>query len=110
MIEPQTALSTLLDYGIFAVYGAISCQLVSTWWRFRHCQGRRQETLLSLLLLFMIFSVLVFVAANAYLLSYTGQTLLSMRIFQMFVIANGFVYWLILTLIRRGGSLNGAAT
>lgn len=90
-----------VDYLIFLGYSVLLWQTLTSWWHLRKITDKRKEAILTSLLLVMMISILTFVGANAYMLQYRGETLLSMRLFQIFVMANFFVYWLILTLLRK---------
>jgi len=90
-----------VDYLIFLGYSVLLWQTLTSWWHLRKISDKRKESLLTAILLVMMISILAFVGANAYMLQYRGETLLSMRLFQIFVMANFFVYWLILTLLRK---------
>lgn len=96
-----TVLTYFVDYAIFLGYSILLWQTLTSWLQLRRSNGRKRESILTALLLVMMISILAFVAANLYLLQYRGETLLSMRLFQIFVVANFFVYWLIITLLRR---------
>lgn len=91
----------VLDYSIFLVYSALLWQAISCWWQMKSLKDKRKESLLNALVIVMIVSILTFVGANAYMLTYRGETLLTMRMFQVFVMANFFVYWLILALLKK---------
>jgi hypothetical protein len=90
-----------IDYGIFLGYSVLLWHTLLSWGYLRQLTDKRKESLLTVLLLVMIISILAFVGANAYMLQNQGKTLLSIRMFQVFVIANFFVYWLVITLLRK---------
>lgn len=94
-------LTNVVDYAIFLGYSVLLWQTLSSWWHLKKVTDKRKESILTALLLVMMISILAFVGANAYLLQYRGETLLSMRLFQIFVVANFFVYWLMITLLRK---------
>jgi len=94
-------LTHIVDYAIFLGYSVLLWQTLSSWWHLKRVTDKRKESILTALLLVMMISILAFVGANAYLLQYRGETLLSMRLFQIFVVANFFVYWLMITLLRK---------
>lgn len=93
--------SHFVDYSIFLGYSVLLWQTLSSWWDLRRVKDKRRESILTALLIVMVISIMAFVGANAYMLQYQGETLLTMRLFQIFVLANFFVYWLILTLLRK---------
>lgn len=86
----------------FLLYGALLVKLYSAWRRVRSMEDRCRETRLAAVLLLLTVCTLTFMAANAYVLEAYGKTLLSMRVFQMFVLSNYVAYWLILDLITKG--------
>lgn len=94
-------LTNFVDYAIFLGYAGLLWHSVSAWLHLKKLADKRKESLLTAILLVMMISILAFVGANLYLLQYRGETLLSMRVFQIFVVANFFVYWLIITLLRK---------
>lgn len=61
----------------------------------------KQANLLMAILALLTLCTLTFMAANAYALLKMEITLLSMKVFQMFVIGNCAAYWLVLELITR---------
>lgn len=91
----------LVDFGIFLGYGFLLFQTVRSWFRLRHINRKRHVNLLSVLVVLMTVCVMLFISANYYMLEVMGQTLLSIRVFQVFVLCNGIVYWLVLSLIKR---------
>jgi len=90
-----------VDYSIFLVYSVLLWQALSCWFHMNRLKDKRKESLLNALVIVLIISILAFVGANAYMLTYRGETLLTIRMFQVFVMANFFVYWLILALLRK---------
>lgn len=94
-------LTNFVDYAIFLGYAILLWHSVAAWLHLKKVADKRKESLLTAILLVMMISILAFVGANLYLLQYRGETLLSMRVFQIFVVANFFVYWLIITLLRK---------
>lgn len=90
-----------VDYAIFLCYSFLLWQTLSAWRCLRCRKNNRNASTLTALLLLMVISILAFVSANAYMLQFRGETLLTMRIFQIFVIGNFVVYQLILILLRK---------
>lgn len=85
----------------FLLYTALLIKLFLVWKRVFRVKDRKQEARLAAILLLMTVCTLTFMAANAYVLEVYGKTLLSMRVFQMFVLSNCMAYWLILDLITK---------
>ena len=86
----------------FLLYSALLAKLFLVWKRVFRVKDRHREARLAAILLLMTLCTLTFMAANAYVLEAYGKTLLSMRVFQMFVLSNYVAYWLILDLITKG--------
>lgn len=85
----------------FLMYSALLCKLFLVWKRVFRVKHKQREARLAAILLLMTLCTLTFMAANAYALEAYGNTLLSMRVFQMFVLSNYVAYWLILDLITK---------
>ena len=62
---------------------------------------KQREARLAAILLLLTVCTLTFMAANAYVLGAYGKTLLSIKVFQMFVLSNCMAYWLVLDLITK---------
>lgn len=88
----------------FIIYSALLIKLFLVWKAVFRVKDRKQESRLVAILLLMTLCTLTFMAANAYMLEVYGKTLLSMRVFQMFVLSNCMAYWLILDLITKDAS------
>lgn len=97
----ESLLPRAVDSAIFFGYSLLMWQTVQTWFCLKKTKKSKRESTLSALIVVMAFSILAFVFANAYMLYYLGETLLTMRLFQIFVMANFFVYWLILNLLKK---------
>jgi len=109
---------SVIDAVPFLLYSVLLLRAVAVWRRLRrtmaHCEERRscppamareaerrKTNLLMALLLLVSVCTVVFMISNAYTLQEWGRTLLSLRVFQMFVVGNCAVYWLVLDLIMR---------
>lgn len=103
------AIAHAVDYLTFLGYSVLLWQALSSWNDLRKISDKRKESTLTALLMVMVISILAFVGANAYMLQYRGETLLTMRIFQIFVIANLLVYWITLAHLRKEVA-NGSPT
>lgn len=101
-------INTLIDVAPFVMYTALLWRVFTTWDRsvknYRDCcksVGRkRKENLFTVILLAIVLCTLSFMAANAYSLVTQDKTLLSMFVFQMFVVGNWAAYWIVLELIK----------
>jgi hypothetical protein len=93
----------------FVLYTALLIKLVLVWKRVFKVKDRPREARLAAILLLMTVCTLTFMIANAYVLQVYGKTLMSVRVFQMFVLSNCLVYWLTLDLITKAASENDAS-
>lgn len=85
----------------FLLYSALLVKLFVVWKRVFRVKDKQQEARLAAILMLMTVCTLTFMAANFYALEVYGKTLLSIRVFQMFVLSNCMAYWLILDLITK---------
>lgn len=97
----QPLIDTVVSALPFLLYSALLIKLFVVWKRIFSVKDRHQEARLAAILLLMTVCTLTFLAANAYTLHVSGKTLLSMKVFQMFVLSNCMAYWLILDLITK---------
>lgn len=97
----QPLIDTVVSALPFLLYSALLIKLFVVWKRIFRVKDRHQEARLAAILLLMTVCTLTFLAANAYTLHVSGKTLLSMKVFQMFVLSNCMAYWLILDLITK---------
>lgn len=87
----------------FILYTALLFKLFFVWRNVSSFE-RKPEARLAAILLLITVCTLTFMAANAYMLVVYGKTLLSTRVFQMFVLSNCMAYWLVLDLITKDAS------
>lgn len=85
----------------FVLYTALLVKLFFAWRKVTVMEDRVKEARLAAILLLLTICTLTFMAANIYVLQVYGKTLLSMKFFQMFVLSNCAVYWLVLDLITK---------
>ncbi|MCY1285267.1 hypothetical protein D9M69_434400 [compost metagenome] len=97
----QAALNLLVDALPFLLYSALLVKLVVSWRRVHRKHDRRKEGRLAAVLALILVCTLTFMAANAYMLEMYGKTLLSLKVFQAFVLSNCMAYWLILDFITK---------
>lgn len=92
----------LIDGILFMMYLALLVKQGFIWRRMStRCRmsGTCRSNLLFAILALLTLCTLTFMAANAYVLAAFEKTLLSIRVFQMFVVSNCLAYWLVLDLI-----------
>ena len=85
----------------FALYGGLLWRLLVSWVRVRKIRDRKKEGRLAAVLGVLALCTMLFMVANAYAIHIWGQTFLSFRVFQMFVLSNCVAYWLVLDLVAR---------
>lgn len=85
----------------FLLYGGLMWKLLLSWSRVRKIQDRRKESRLAAVLGVLALCTMLFMVANAYAIHIWGQTFLSFRVFQMFVLSNCVAYWLVLDLVAK---------
>jgi len=95
----EALVDQLINLVPFLLYTALLVKLVVSWRRIRKMKDRCREARLTAVLLLITLCTLTFMAANAHALLFYGKTLLSFRVFQMFVLGNCAAYWLVLDLI-----------
>lgn len=97
----QLLIDTAVASVPFLLYSALLIKLFVVWKRIFRVKDRHREARLAAILLLMTVCTMTFLVANAYALEVYGKTLMSMRVFQMFVLSNCMAYWLILDLITK---------
>jgi glucan phosphoethanolaminetransferase (alkaline phosphatase superfamily) len=105
----QLTIDMAVSAAPFILYTAILLKLLLVWRRIFKISDKRRESRLAAILLLMTVCTLTFMIANAYVLQVYGKTLMSVRVFQMFVLSNCLVYWLTLDLITKAASENDAS-
>ena len=83
----------------FLLYGALLAKTTVSWLKVRKMADRKKERRLAALLGILALCTLSFIAANAYAIHLWGNTFLTFRVFQMFVVGNYIAYWLVLDLV-----------
>lgn len=98
MISEHT-LDVLITTVPFLLYSVLLGKLAWSWNKVRKIHDKRKEGRLAALLLILTLCTLTFMAANAYAIHIWDKTLLSLKVWQMFVIGNCLAYWLVLDLV-----------
>lgn len=98
-MTPEHLIDSAINGLPFILYTALLGKLVWSWRRVRSVENRKKESRLTAILLVLTLCTLTFIAANAYAMGVLGKTLLSIRVFQMFVLSNCIFYWLVLDLV-----------
>ena len=94
-------LDMLVAAAPFLLYTALLMKLFFVWKQVFRVKDKQREARLAAILLLLTVCTLTFMAANAYVLDSYGKTLLSIKVFQMFVLSNCMAYWLVLDLITK---------
>ena len=96
-------MDVILDYLInaipFVIYTVLLVRLERSWAYLKHCEASEKVRRLMAIIAILAICTVLFMAANAYALFALGKTLLSMRVFQMFVLGNCVAYWMVLDLV-----------
>lgn len=100
-MTPEIATDLVVTTVPFLLYTALLAKLFFAWRKVTVMEDRVKEARLAAILLLLTICTLTFLAANAYALQAYGKTLLSMKVFQMFVLSNCAAYWLVLDLITK---------
>lgn len=93
-----------IDLGIdlvpFALYVGLLIKLLLSWLTLKEVSQEHRSPAAAVLLLTCLVIVL-FIASNIYTLGVYGKTFLSIRVFQMFVVGNCVVYWVLIEMLVR---------
>jgi len=100
-MNAESATDLLVAAVPFLLYTALLAKLFFAWRKVYGMEDRVKEARLAAILLLITVCTLTFMAANLYVLQVYGKTLMSMRVFQMFVLSNCAAYWLVLDLITK---------
>lgn len=87
---------TLVDVAPFIMYAAVMIKIYKGWKSVKGRVDAQHRGQLAALLSMLAVVVAIFLAANAYALIFYGKTYLSLHVFQMFIIGNCAVYWLVI--------------
>lgn len=90
-----------VDFLPFILYTGLLGKLFVSWMSLRGLQEKNRSPLAAMWLLASVV-IILFIASNIYALAVYGRTFLSIRVFQMFVIGNCLVYWVLIDLLVRG--------
>lgn len=83
----------------FLLYSGLLVKVMWSWRKVRKMPDGKSGSALTALLGMLTLCTLTFMVANAYAIHIWGNTFLSFRVFQMFVLANCVAYWLVLDLV-----------
>lgn len=97
MITSQTV-DTLVDLAPFAMYLAVLVKLLFGWRKVRRSGLNSGHTAIFALLGLVVTCLL---AANVYAFAVEGKTYLSLKVFQMFLVGNWLVYWIVIDFLTR---------
>lgn len=93
-----------IDVGIdllpFVLYVGLLIKLLLSWMTLKGVSQEHRSPAAAVLLLTCLVIVL-FIASNIYTLGVYGKTFLSIRVFQMFVVGNCVVYWVLIEMLVK---------
>lgn len=99
-MDTQRLVTLVIDILPFVIYTALLVKILTSWFALKHIEQKARSGLAAILLLASVVIVL-FIASNVYALAMYGKTFLSIRVFQMFVVGNCVVYWLLIEYVIR---------
>lgn len=97
MSTPQT-IDILIDLAPFAMYLAVLVKLLFGWRKVKAHGFNSGHGAIFALLALVVTSLL---AANVYAFAVEGKTYLSLKVFQMFLVGNWLVYWIVIDFLTR---------
>lgn len=99
-------INMIVDFLPFVIYTGLLGKMLMCWRSLKVLDEKSRSPLAAIMLLACIVIVL-FLVSNVYALSVYGKTFLSIRVFQMFVLGNCIVYWLLIDLLVRNARKQG---
>lgn len=100
-MSTDTLINTIVDVVPFVLYSAVLFKVWQSWKKVRvAADDTRRHRMASILILFSVV-VICLLGVNAYALIVTGKTYLSIRGFQLFLVVNCVVYWLVLDIMTK---------
>lgn len=100
-MNAQTIINLLVDVCPFLIYTAVLFKVWRSWSKVKvSADVARRHRMASILLLFSVV-VICLLGANAYAFISTGKTYLSIRGFQIFLVGNCVVYWVVIDILTK---------
>lgn len=100
-MNTETLINMTIDSVPFLLYGAVLLKVLQSWKKVKvAADPTRRHRMASILILFSVV-VICLLGANGYALLVYGKTYLSIRGFQLFLVVNCVVYWLVLDILTK---------
>lgn len=100
-MNTETLINMAIDAIPFLIYGAVLLKVIKSWKLVKvAADPTRRHRMASILILFSVV-VICLLGANGYALLVYGKTYLSIRGFQIFLVVNCLVYWLVLDILTK---------
>lgn len=96
-----TLVNHIVDLASFLFYIAVLGKIALGWLSVRKDQDAQRRHRLAAVLLLLVVVIVCFLAANVYALAFYGSTYLSLYVFQMFIMGNCLVYWLVVDILTK---------
>jgi len=100
MITPKI-IDFIVDMAPFAIYLAVLIKLYRSWKLIQVEASEDRRNKLAAVLLIAAVVIGMFLASNVYALVVYGKTYLSLRMFQLFIVGNCIVYWMMIDIIAK---------
>lgn len=98
-----------IDYIPFLIYALLIGKIMMSWMAMKSIDPNSRSKLAAPLLLVVVVA-LVFMVANLYALAVFGKTLISIRVYQMFVVGNCVALWVLINIIVNMAKKDSAPT
>lgn len=90
-----------VDIAPFVIYGALMVKLYRSWRRIDQLADVVRKHTLVPVVMIMALVIGCALASNVYALVAYGKTFMSIRVFQLFLVANCVVYWLLIDILTK---------
>lgn len=94
-------IDVLVDLAPFAMYTAVLIKLYRSWRTVKSDVPDVHRSRLAAVMTLLAVVIGCFLAANVYALAVYGKTYLSLHVFQLFIMGNCVVYWLVIDLLTK---------
>lgn len=91
----------LIDTAPFIMYLALLVKIHFSWREGKERFDEVRRHRIAAVLVMAAVVIAIFLASNAYALLIYGKTFLSLRFFQMFIVGNCVVYWMLIDFILK---------
>lgn len=101
MFDLKHVVDFIIDISPFAIYAAVLVKLYRSWKTVRATSDETQKNRLAAVMTLLAVVIAVLLASNVYALTVYGKTYMSLRVFQLFLVGNCAVYWLLIDLLTK---------